>query len=82
MSPSGTGALACWHSGGGIESRCGPLTRNRALQLLRFHAAELRAACSRNDTAAAIFCVRAWLDIAAAILAADAWRAAASSCVR
>jgi hypothetical protein len=77
MSPEHSGPLAYWHSGGAIESRSGPLTRVRAQQLLRFYADEVAAGFDRDDLAAALHCVRASLDLAAAMVAADAWRAAA-----
>ncbi len=81
MSPKGAGALAYWHCGGTVESRSGPLAPEAARRLLALHA-ELAAACDAGDLAA-IFCNRMRLQIAAAIAAADAWRAAAaSSCVR
>lgn len=77
MSPQRSGPLAYWHSGGAIESRSGSLSRRRAQELLQFYADEVIAGFDRDDVAAVTFCARASLDIAAAILAADAWQAAA-----
>ena len=86
MSPARTGPLAYWHSGGAIEGRAGPLSRDAAFRLLQLHAAERMAAIERQDPVAVDYCAAAWREIAAAIAAADAWRAAAtapsSSCVR
>jgi hypothetical protein len=76
MSPQGSGPLAYWHSGGAIESRTGPLTRLRAQELLRFYADEVAAGFDREDPTAVIFCARMSLDLAEAVLAADAWWAA------
>lgn len=77
MSPQRSGPLAYWHSGGAIESRAGPLTRRRAQELLQFYADEVIAGFDRDDVAAVMFCARVSLDIAAAIVAADAWQTAA-----
>jgi hypothetical protein len=82
MSPHRLGLLAYWHSGGGIESRSGPLSRRRALQLVRFHLGEMVAALERRDNDAARFSAGSSLDLASAIVAADAWKAAAASAVR
>ena len=76
MSPHRSGRLTYWHSGGGVEGRSGPLTRRRALELLHFYVGEVIAGFQRRDIAAVIFCVSTSLDIASAIVAADAWRAA------
>jgi len=76
MTPQRSGPLAYWHSGGAIESRTGSLSRLRALELLRFYAGEAIAAFDRDDVAAGMFCTSRSLDIAAAILAEDAWRKA------
>jgi hypothetical protein len=76
MSPHRSSLLAYWHSGGCLESRSGPLTRLRALELFRFYAHQAFEAFERRDVAAVIFCARTSIDIAAAIAAADAWRAA------
>jgi hypothetical protein len=76
MSPRRSGPLAYWHSGGAIESRSGPLTRPHAEELLRFYADEVVAGFDRQDTAAVLYCMRASFDLAAAMLAADAWRTA------
>jgi hypothetical protein len=79
MSPHRTGPLAYWHSGGGIESHLGPITRTRGQELLQFYADEVLAGFDRGDPAAVIFCVRTSLDLAEAMLAADAWQAAADA---
>jgi hypothetical protein len=79
MSPHRRGALAYWHSGGGVESRSGPLSRRRALELFRLHAGEMLAAFERRDGAAVIFFAQVSLDIASAIVAADAWRSASAA---
>jgi hypothetical protein len=76
MSPRRSGPLAYWHSGGAIESRAGPLSRTRVQELLRFYAEEVVAGFDREDLAAVTYCARVSLDLAAATLAADAWRAA------
>jgi hypothetical protein len=76
MSPRRSGPLAYWHSGGAIESRSGPLNRPRAEELLQFYADEVVAGFDRGDLAAVLYCLRASLDLAAAMLAADAWLAA------
>ena len=76
MSPHRSGPLAYWHSGGGVESRSGPLSRSRALELLRFYIREAIAALDQGNVAAAIFCTQAALEIASAIAAAGAWRTA------
>jgi hypothetical protein len=79
MSPHRSGPLAYWQSGGGIESRSGPLSRRRALEILRFHLGEWLAAAGRGDGAAVRFCAQASADIVSAILAADAWRSASAT---
>lgn len=75
MSPHRSG-LAYWHSGGGVESRSGPLSRSRALELCRFYVREAMASFEQENVAAAIFCVQGALEIASAIAAADAWKTA------
>jgi hypothetical protein len=78
MSPYRRGPLTYWHSGGGIESRSGALSRQRALELFELHASEVLIAVERRDSAAIQFCAQASIDIALAIFAADAWQAASA----
>jgi len=79
MSPQRSGSLAYWHSGGGIESRCGPITPSRALELFQFHVAAMFTGLERRDGGAVMYCARASLDIASAIVAANAWEAASGA---
>jgi hypothetical protein len=74
MSPPSLGALAYWHSGGSIESRSGALSDRRAVQLLAFYASEAVASFQAHDDRAASFCARMSREMAAAIIAAVAWR--------
>ena len=76
MSPHRSGPLAYWHCGGAIESRSGPITLERAVNLFAFYGHEALAGCARGDDRAATYCVRSSLDIAAAIIASLAWRRA------
>ena len=78
MSPHPRGPLTYWHSGGGIESRSGSLSRRRALELVEFHAGEMLIAIERRDRSAVRFCAQTSIDIALAIAAADAWQAASA----
>jgi hypothetical protein len=79
MSPQRSGPLAYWHSGGGLESRSGPITPSRALELFQFHVAEMSTGLERRDRAAVMYGARASLDIASAVVAANAWKAASGA---
>jgi hypothetical protein len=74
VSPQSSGALAYWHSGGSIESRSGALSDRRAVQLLAFYASETLAGIQVRDAQVASYCARMSREVAAAIVAAGAWR--------
>jgi hypothetical protein len=74
MSPKSSGALAYWHSGGSIESRLGALSDRRAVQLLAFYAAEALAGFRTQDVRTVSYCARMASELAAATIAAGAWR--------
>lgn len=76
MTPDRTGPLTYWHSGGTIESRSGALSHRRAAQLFAFYVAQALTGFGAEDAAAAIFCARMSLEVAAAMLAAGAWKRA------
>ena len=77
MTPERGGPLAYWHSGGSIERRLGPLSRQRAAELFDFYLAEALAALAAKDFAVAGFLARTALEIADATIAAEAWRRSA-----
>jgi hypothetical protein len=74
MSPQSSGLLAYWHSGGSIESRSGALSDRRAVQLLAFYTSETLAGFQAQDAWVTSYCARMSREVAAAIIAADAWR--------
>ena len=76
MNPHREGPLAYWHCGGTIESRSGVLSPRRAARLFVFYAAQSLAGFEAEDADAAIFCGRMSLEVAAAMLAAGAWKRA------
>ena len=74
MSPRRPGPLAYWHSGGAIESRSGPIVRQRAAELFAFYVREALAGFERGDSGAATYCARCSLEIAAAVGECEGWR--------
>jgi hypothetical protein len=80
MTPERAGPLTYWHSGGSIERRLGPLTRQRAAELFDFYLAEALAALAAKEFTAAWFLARTAIEIADATIAAEAWRR--SACAR
>jgi hypothetical protein len=79
MNPHREGPLAYWHCGGTIESRSGPLSQQRAVQLFVFYAVHALAAFEAEDAGAAVFCARMSLEVAAARIAAEIWKRANSA---
>jgi hypothetical protein len=78
MSPASTPSAAYWASGGEVRGRCGPLTRERAIEVARF--LERRAEVSRmaGDLATARAVGGMARRLRRAIAAADDWRRAAT----
>jgi hypothetical protein len=74
MSPQCRAPLAYWHSGGAIETRSGPIARQRAVELFAFYVRDALAAFERGDSGAATYCARCSLEIAAAIGDCEGWR--------
>jgi hypothetical protein len=77
MSPAPMPGAAYWASGGEVRGRCGPLTRERAVEVAQF--LERRAEVSRTagDLAAASAVGGMARRLRHAIAAADDWRRAA-----
>jgi hypothetical protein len=74
MSPQRRAPLAYWHSGGAIESRSGPITGQRAVELFAFYVREAFAGFERGDSGASTYCARCSLEIAAALGECEGWR--------
>jgi hypothetical protein len=77
MSPQRSSRLGYWHTGGAIESRSGPMTRQRAVGLFVFHVREALDGFERGDVGGATYCARSSLEIANAIIECEAWRRSA-----
>ena len=77
MSPQTPGRLGYWHSGGAIESRSGPMSRQRVVGLFAFYVREALDGFERGDVWGAIYCARSSLEIAHAIIQCEAWKRSA-----
>ena len=77
MSPARMPGPAYWASGGEVRGRCGPLTRDRAGEVLQFLQRQAEDGLRIGDFAAAAALCRMARDLRLAIALADDWRRAA-----